>query len=84
LRYGATQGWSVDPNGPLRLKSADHGPYFLLDIDSYWTSPAELVPEFALDDALMLCNELHSPVREVFEAAITEKLRNDVLRKESA
>ncbi len=82
LRYGATSGWSVDPNGPLRLKSAASGPYFLLDIDSFWSSLEDLVPEFSLDVALTLCNELHLPVRQVFEAAITDKLRNDVLRKD--
>jgi uncharacterized protein (TIGR04255 family) len=81
LRYGATSGWAVDPNGPLRLKTNEDGPYFLLDIDSFWTAPPELLPEYTLESAVSLCNELHAPIRQLFEASITDKLR-DVFREE--
>lgn len=84
LRYGATTGWAVDPNGPLRLSTNDAGAFFLLDIDSFWSASPELLPEYSHETALHLCNELHKPIRQLFEASITDKLRNDVLRKESA
>ena len=76
----AGSGWMVAPDGVLRTKSSESGPYFLIDLDSFWTAPEDELPEFMADDVLRICDELHSPVRVAFEAAITEKLRNDVLR----
>ncbi len=80
MRYGAGSGWMVAPDGVLRTKSSESGPYFLIDLDSFWTAPEDELPEFVADEVLRICDELHSPVRVAFEAAITEKLRNDVLR----
>jgi len=84
VRYGAARGWMVAPQGFLRTKSSESGPYFLIDLDSFWTAPEDELPEFVADEILRICDELHAPVRVAFEAAITEKLRNDVLRGESA
>jgi uncharacterized protein (TIGR04255 family) len=84
LRYGATQGWMVSPEGVLRTKTRDAGAYFLLDFDSFWMpSEDEELPEFVADEVLRICDELHGPVRKVFEAVITDKLRDDVLRRGS-
>jgi uncharacterized protein (TIGR04255 family) len=74
MRYGAVQGQSVR-NEPLRLDVAPKtGPYFLIDVDSYWTG-GEPVPEFRADHALKVCDTLHQPTRQLFEASITERLR---------
>lgn len=81
LRYGATRGWMVAPTGFLRTPINDDGPYFLLDLDSFWTASDEEVPPFDANEILRICEDLHAPVRRVFEASITDKLRDDVLRR---
>ena len=55
------------------------GPFFLLDIDSFW-QPSEVSPTLELNSVLGELDELHMPVREMFESLITEKLRKEVLR----
>lgn len=80
LRYGALRGRVVDSSGPLRIEPEYDGPFFLIDIDSFWTAPEEELPEFNVDEALEICTRLRLPVRSLFEAAITEKLREDFRR----
>lgn len=79
FRYGAFDGFSVDPNGPLRLPAAETGPYFLIDVVS--SLETEELPEFDAAQVLEQCDQLRAPVREVFERSITDHLRDDVLRK---
>lgn len=80
MRYGALRGHSVG-DAPLRpRRPLQDGPYFLIDIDSYWMA-GEPLPEFSVDSALRYCDELHGPVRELFESSVTEQLRNEVLRR---
>ncbi|HEY4452021.1 MAG TPA: TIGR04255 family protein [Solirubrobacteraceae bacterium] len=75
--YGAApEGFVVDPNGPLRVRPAGEGPFFRLDIASEWKAPGESVPPFAVDAVLAIADDLHAPIREAFENAITEDLRN--------
>lgn len=83
LRYGALATPLLVAQGDLRMKPNGGGPCFLIDVDSYWVSPEDEVPAFDADDVIALANELHSPVRQLFEAAITDKLRNEVLRRPS-
>jgi uncharacterized protein (TIGR04255 family) len=71
----APEGFAVDPSGPLRVKPAGEGPFFRLDIASEWTAPAESVPPFTVAGVLDVADQLHTPVREAFENAITDKLR---------
>jgi uncharacterized protein (TIGR04255 family) len=83
LRYGALEGHAVNPSGPLRLKRvSDPGPFFLLDIDSFW-SVEEVIADFDATTLLDTCDRLHRPISSLFERCITERLRNDVLRKET-
>lgn len=80
LNFGAMQGHAVNDTGSLNLPSpAGEGPFFLLDIDSFWTGQRELAP-FDSNEAIQLADSLHAPVRALFESCITEKLRNEVLR----
>jgi uncharacterized protein (TIGR04255 family) len=81
FRYGATEGWSVDPGGPLNVRNEGSGPYFLIDLDSFWTAPSTEFPEFSVDTTISLIKDLHRPLRSLFEASITEKLRDEVFRK---
>ncbi len=79
VRFGAMKGQAVG-NAPLRRRSqSDAGQYFLLDTDSFW-SAGDAVPEYSVGRVLQSCDMLHGPVRGLFEAAITERLRRQVLR----
>lgn len=81
LTYGALTGHVVDDTGVLNLPfGAGEGPFFLLDIDSFWTSQRKL-DEFDLLTAVDVGDRLHGPVRQLFESCITDRLRNEVLRR---
>ena len=79
LRFGPRSGFAVDPNGDLRRPSAGAGDFFLCDIDSFWSAQTD-TPEFSTESVVEICNDLHSPVRKVFESVVTEKLRSEVFR----
>lgn len=78
LRYGPGEGYAVDPGGELRRPAPAPGPFFLMDIDNFWVP--EAVPDFNVAALLQRCDDLHRPVRALFESLITEKLRKEVLR----
>jgi uncharacterized protein (TIGR04255 family) len=82
MRFGAMRGFTVDPNGPLQIARRGEGAYFLIDLDSFWSAPSEAMPEFDPSYVLERCAHLRVPIRTLFEASITKKLRNEVLRKE--
>lgn len=79
LRYGPREGFAVDPGGDLKRSPSIPGPFFLMDIDSFWT-PSEGIPEFDVKALLATCDELHAPVRKLFERLITGRLREEVFR----
>ncbi|MGO9873302.1 MAG: TIGR04255 family protein [Acidimicrobiia bacterium] len=82
LRYGPQNGYAVSPIGPLRrLNPPAPGPLFLLDFDSFW-EPAS-IPLFDVDALLSVCDTLRAPTRSLFDLLVTEKLVNEVFRKES-
>jgi uncharacterized protein (TIGR04255 family) len=76
LRYGVAQSPVVNPSGPLHISRSPTGSYFLIDIDSGWSAPADDLPEFAVGDVLEVLDRLHAPVRDVFERMITDNLRD--------
>ncbi len=82
LRYGPQEGYAVDPAGDLKRSKAlpIPGPFFLMDIDSFWI-PSGRTPEFDTKVLLETCDELHKPVRGLFERLITDRLRTEVLRR---
>ena len=80
LRYGPREGVAVDPSSDLRrIQRTDNGPFFLIDIDSFW-APADAVPEYERDMLIARCDELHEPIRTLFEGIITDRLRDEVFR----
>ena len=80
FRYGPREGFAIDPSSDLRrVRRTDGGPFFLIDIDSFWT-PADAVPEYERDMLMAQCDELHEPIRTLFEGIITDRLRDEVFR----
>lgn len=77
LRHGPRDGFAVDPAGELKRSTPTPGPFFLIDIDSFWT-PSDRIPEFEQKPLLATCDELHAPVRKIFERLITDRLRKEV------
>lgn len=77
LRYGPRKGFAVEPSGPLKRSTSPTGPFFLLDIDSFWET-SDSIPEFDPDELMTRCDNLHAPIRKLFEGLITDKLRKEV------
>lgn len=82
LRFGHRKDPAVNPNGPLRLTPAPDSPFFLLDTDSFWQTGDDEVHDFDAAAALAQSRQLDEFALEIFEKAITDELRNKVLRKE--
>lgn len=80
VRYGPRDGLAVKPDG-LPQRHVEPGPFFLFDIDSFW-EPSGGIPEWDVDWLLGQCDQLHAPIRALFEGVITDKLRDEVLRVE--
>jgi uncharacterized protein (TIGR04255 family) len=81
LRYGAQDDYVIQSTPELRRPLPPPGPLFKLDVDSFWQAVEE-VPEFCPDVILGLTDELHEPVRGVFESLISDRLREEVLRRD--
>lgn len=81
LRYGAQNDYVVQSTPDLRRPLPPPTPLFKLDIDSFWQA-ADEVPEFDTIFILHRADDLHDPVRDVFESVITDNLREKVLRHE--
>lgn len=82
VRYGPSDGHAVNPKEPpLSTRRRPAGPFFLFDIDSFWETNAG-IPEFDPEALGSLCDQLHRPVRTLFESAVTDRLREEVLREE--
>jgi uncharacterized protein (TIGR04255 family) len=79
LRYGLMRQPAVDPTGPLVIEAPPSGRYYLIDIDSAWEGRADGAPTTKWVREKL--DELHAPIRQLFENTITEELRNEVLRR---
>lgn len=79
LRYGPRDGFATESKPSLRRPTGTPGPFFLLDIDSFWQAPSENA-NWNASDILERIDGLHAPIRLAFEELITDRLRNEVLR----
>ena len=71
VRYGPGMGQTLDPNYHLRRTlPAQPGPFFLLDVDSFWT-PAASIPEYNFDAVRATFQNLYEPARTVFDEMLT-------------
>ena len=78
LRYGTSAGKGVVGNGSLRRRTDTPEGFFVIDIDSFWSSPAEETPEFVVSSVLKLLDELHEPTRRIFLKCIQEKFKVEI------
>lgn len=80
LWFGIGDG-NVIEEGVFKLPNGTgKGPFFLLDIDSFWFNQG-ILDKFDLDNTISISNKLHSPINNLFEKCITEQLRTKVLRR---
>lgn len=78
LRYGVAEGYAVDPGGELKRPTPPPTSFFLLDIDSFWMATND-IPEFSVEEIVATCDRVHTPVRKLFDAVTTDRLRKEVL-----
>ena len=81
LRYGPSAGPVVSSEGPLRRSRVPDGPIFMLDFDSFWQPNS--IPEFTGDRIGDKANELHRPLRGLFDSLSKPRLL-EVFRKDQA
>ncbi len=74
VRYGPGMGQALDPSYHLRrTMPVQTGPFFLLDIDSFWT-PAGSIPEYDRDAVLKTFQDLYQPAVSVFQEMLTNQI----------
>ncbi|KAA1251837.1 TIGR04255 family protein [Mycobacterium simiae] len=82
VRYGPGVGQALDANYHLRrVTPAQTGPFFLMDIDSFWTPVGGSIPEYNRDALVSTFKDLYGPAREVFQDLITSRLKEELLRQ---
>jgi uncharacterized protein (TIGR04255 family) len=80
VRYGPGMVQALDPSFHLRRTIAvQPGPFFLLDIDSFWT-PTASIPEYNRDAVLRTFQELYEPARAVLQEMLTGRPNDELLR----
>jgi uncharacterized protein (TIGR04255 family) len=77
FQYAAVDGAPIVQNSPLRRQNfPENGKFFVLDFDSYWQSKT---PEdskiFTINFLEETLRRLHQPTGKMFQAAITDRLR---------
>jgi uncharacterized protein (TIGR04255 family) len=79
VRYGPGVGQALDASYHLRRTTPpQQGPFFLLDIDSFWT-PIGSIPEYDRNTVLSNFQGLYEPARTVFQEMLTSRLRDGLL-----
>lgn len=82
MRHGAATGRIVNADGLLRTRTRELGPFFFIDLDSYWENPPECeLPEFSPEAIIEKTTQLREPIHNLFETAITDHLR-ELFRRE--
>jgi uncharacterized protein (TIGR04255 family) len=81
VRYGPGVGQALDASYHLRrTMPVQTGPFFLLDIDSFWT-PIGSIPEYDRNAVLTTFQDLYEPARTVFQEMLTSRLKDDLLSR---
>lgn len=81
VRYGPGVGQALDASYHLRrTMPAAQGPFFLMDIDSFWT-PTGAIPEYERNAVQTTFQDLYDPARTVFQEMLTSRLKDDLLSR---
>jgi uncharacterized protein (TIGR04255 family) len=79
VHYGTGIGQALDPNYYLRRTlPIEPGPFFLLDIDSFWT-PVEPTPEYNRNAVLSTLQELRKRAHTAFQQMLSSRLQDDLV-----
>jgi len=81
LRHGNLEGYAVNPAGDLRRPTPPPGPFYLVDLDSYWAPEGE-VPTLDWDNIEPRYDQAALSAYGLFEQTITDKYRTEVLRRD--
>jgi uncharacterized protein (TIGR04255 family) len=79
LRHGIFDGYAVDPGGDLRRATPPPGPFYLVDLDCYWT-PEGCTPALEWEGIEPRFDEAALSAYSLFEQLITDEYRQEVLR----
>src|SRR6201998_891826 len=81
VRYGPGVGQALDASYHLRrTMPAQQGPFFLMDIDSFWT-PTGSIPEYDRNAVVTTFQDLYDPARTVFQEMLPSRLKDDLLSR---
>lgn len=81
VRYGPGMGQALDQSYHLRRTlPAQQGPFFLLDIDSFWT-PTGAIPEYDRSAVVTTFQDLYDPARAMFQEVLTSRPKDDLLSR---
>ncbi|MGW6505106.1 TIGR04255 family protein [Nonomuraea angiospora] len=85
FQCAALEGTGLIADGVLKRRTpAISGPFFVLDIDSFWQAPSpDQVEVFDVQHIREMFTSLHAPTGERFQDSLTDQLRA-VFRKEAA
>ncbi|MGW7453371.1 TIGR04255 family protein [Streptomyces sp. NPDC054787] len=81
LRHGNLEGYAVNPSGDLRRPTPSPGPYYLIDLDSYWTPESE-TPTLDWGNIESRYDTAALNAHGLFEQLITDEYRQEVLRRD--
>ncbi|MEU2995828.1 TIGR04255 family protein [Streptomyces sp. NPDC001758] len=81
LRHGNLEGYAVNPAGDLRRPTPPPGPFYLIDLDSYWAPDGE-VPTLDWSNIEPRYDQAALSAYGLFEQTITDKYRTEVLRRD--
>ncbi|MCX5601602.1 TIGR04255 family protein [Streptomyces phaeochromogenes] len=81
LRHGIFEGYAVDPGGDLRRVTPPPGPFFLVDLDSFWVPEGE-TPTLDWDNIESHFDGTALRAYSLFEQLITDQYRQEVLRRD--
>lgn len=83
VSYAMLTGRGVVQPVSLRPRDTSSGPFFVLDIDSYWEPPSDQLDEFDPERIVALLDKLHPPVVETFERGARRGTMTDGLHNKS-
>ncbi|QUR68956.1 TIGR04255 family protein [Mycobacterium spongiae] len=82
VRYGPGVGQALDQNYHLRrITPPQTGPFFLMDIDSFWTPSGGSIPEYNRDALVSTFQDLYGPAQVIFQEMITGRLKEELMRQ---